>query len=586
MRYSEVVKAYAEIEHTTSRQRIGDLLAALIARTPPEVLGRLVYLTQGKLYPDFVGVEMGLAERLALRAVARALDASEEQVRKNLAATGDLGATAEQVLRRKGHRARRPLSVGEVYERLDRLARSAGPGAQGQKIELLRELVGDASPEEARYLVRTATGKLRLGVADMTLLDVLAMVYAGGKQARPVIERAYNLTSDLGLVATELAEGGLERLAALKPQPGRPIRPMLAQRLGSPSEIMQRMGGACAAEYKYDGERVQVHRLADGQVAIFSRRIEDITHQYPDVLESVRKHLRPRSAIFEGEVVAVEPGTGELRPFQELMHRKRKHRVQEAIEAYPVALVAFDLLYADSVDYTPHPYPKRRAVLSKAIESTPSLCLATQEVVRSAETLERFFLKAVADGAEGVVCKNVSEHATYRAGAREWLWIKYKREYVSAMADTVDLVVVGALHGRGRRGGTFGSLLLAAYDPEADVFRAVTKCGSGFSDQDLQQDLPRRLEPLELPHRHPRVDSRLVPDVWFVPEVVIEVIGAEITLSPTHTAALGQFRPGSGLAIRFPRFTGRYRDDKRPEDATTVAELAEMYRRQLRQLPQ
>lgn len=578
--YAGIVAAYAEIERTTSRTRITEVLADLLRRSPVDLIGKLVYLTQGKLYPDFIGVEIGLAERLAVRAVAGASGQSEEAVRQFLAATGDLGLVTERLLSEAGHRPVRALGLAEVYDHLERIARASGPGAIRQKVELLRELIKSASPEEAKYLVRTATGHLRLGVADMTLVEVLAQVYGGGKPARPIVERAYNLTSDLGFVATEIARGGLERLAGLTPQPGRPVRPMLAQRLPSAADILRHLGGACAAEYKYDGERVQIHRLEDGGIVLFSRRLENITHQFPDVIEELQPNLKPRTAILEGEVVAVEPGSMELRPFQELMHRKRKHRIEEAIAEYPVALVLFDLLFADGTDFTREPYPRRRAALVQAVTPAPGIQFAKHEVIDSVEALEQYFEQAVTEGAEGLVCKSVADASVYRAGAREWLWIKLKREYVGAMTDTVDLVVVGALYGRGRRAGAYGSLLLAAYDPEADVFRAVTKCGTGFTDHDLKEELPKRLRPLEIPHRHPRVDSRVTPDVWFTPQQVLEVLGAEITLSPIHTAALGQFRANCGLAIRFPRFTGRYRDDKQAEDATTVAELAEMYRQQ------
>lgn len=582
MRYAEIVRTYEAIEQTSSRQRITDLLSDLLRRTPPALIGRLVFLTQGRLAPEFAGLEMGLAERLAARAVAQTGGVTEEEVRQLLASMGDLGLVAEHVLARCHHHPAPSLEVEEVWERLNAIARSSGQGAVGRKVRLLRELLQEATPREARYLLRTVTGKLRLGVADMTLLDALARISEPERQVRAVLERAYNLTSDLGFVAEVLVAGGLRRLETLGPQPGRPIRPMLAQRLHDAAEIMERMGGTCAAEDKYDGERVQLHRRDDGELVLFSRRLENITHQYPDVLRSVQPSLRARSAIVEGEVVAVEPGTDELRPFQELMHRRRKHRIEEAMTQYPVVLIAFDLLYADGEDFTGRPYPQRRQALERVLDPSAEVWLARQRVVHSAAELEACFLQAIADGSEGLVCKSVAPTSTYRAGAREWLWIKYKREYVSEMADSVDLVVVGALYGRGRRAGTYGSLLLAAYDPEADVFRATTKCGSGFSDRDLYEELPRRLKPLVLPHRHPRVDARLTPDVWFVPEQVIEVIGAEVTLSPVSSAALGQLQAGSGLAIRFPRFTGRYRDDKRPEDATTVGELIEMYRQQRR----
>ncbi|MEM2455114.1 MAG: ATP-dependent DNA ligase, partial [Candidatus Bathyarchaeia archaeon] len=199
------------------------------------------------------------------------------------------------------------------------------------------------------------------------------------------------------------------------------------------------------------------------------------------------------------------------------------------------------------------------------------------------EDLERFFEEAVEAGCEGLVCKSLSKDSVYQAGARGWLWIKYKRDYKSEMTDTVDLVVVGAFYGRGKRAGKYGALLLAAYNHDNDTFETICKCGSGFTDEDLE-NLPKMLEPYKINHKHPRVNSEIEADVWFVPKVVIEVIGAEITLSPIHTCAKDVIRKGSGLAIRFPRFTGRYRTDKSAEDATTISEIIEMYKRQLKKI--
>ena len=292
--------------------------------------------------------------------------------------------------------------------------------------------------------------------------------------------------------------------------------------------------------------------------------------------------MRAGSAIIEVEAVARDPDTGELLPFQELMRRKRKHGVAEAAAALPASLHAFDLLYVDGEDFTRLPYPERRARLEQVIAPGPRVQLAEQRIVASVPELEDYFNLAISAGTEGLVCKSLAASSVYQAGARGWPWIKLKRDFVSAMIDTVDLVVVGAFFGRGRRAGIYGSLLLAAYDPEADVFRTVTRLGTGFKDEELAS-LPERLAPYAIPHQHPRVDARLVPDVWFVPAAVLEVAGAELTLSPVHTAGWGAVRPGSGLAIRFPRFTGRWRDDKAAEDATTTGELLELYRAQGRQ---
>jgi DNA ligase 1 len=259
------------------------------------------------------------------------------------------------------------------------------------------------------------------------------------------------------------------------------------------------------------------------------------------------------------------------------MHRRRKHGIAEAIDEWPVSLFCFDLLYADGQDLTRLPYRDRRARLEAAVTPSLRLRLSTAAEVDNPEALERFFDQAITDGCEGLLCKSLSESAGYQAGARGWLWIKLKRDYRSELSDTLDLVVVGALAGRGRRAGMYGALLLAAYDPETDQFPTVCKCGTGFGDAELAA-LPSRLAPLARDEPPARVAARMVPDVWFEPALVVEVLGAELTLSPTHTAAWGVLKEDAGLALRFPRFTGRYRDDKASEDATTVQELLDLYR--------
>jgi len=357
---------------------------------------------------------------------------------------------------------------------------------------------------------------------------------------------------------------------------------MLAERLGSPEEILEKLGGKCRAEFKYDGERIQAHKKGN-KVILFSRRLENITEQYPDAAELFRKYTKAKDAIIEAEVVAIDPDTGEMKPFQELMHRRRKYGVQKAIEEYPVSLFMFDALYADGKDLTLKPYPIRHKALERIIQPSERVRVAENLIVKNPEELEQFFEKAVENGCEGLICKSINPDSVYQAGARGWLWIKYKRDYKSEMTDTVDLVVVGAFHGRGKRGGTYGALLLAAYDPEEDTFETVTKCGTGFTDKDLAK-LPKMMKKYEIPHKSSRVNSTLDADVWFAPNVVIEVIGAEITLSPIHTCAMDAIRNGSGLAIRFPRFTGNFRLDKAAEDATNTRQIVGMYKGQLKKV--
>jgi len=578
MRYEIVAEAYRDLEAASGRLVLIDRLAELLRQTPDGLLPRVAYLCQGEIAPAFTGIEIGLADKLVTRALAEGTGVALEQVRGTLRETGDLGLTAERLL--VGRDLAATLEVAEVFETLHQIAAAAGAGSQGRKLELLGGLLARATPLEARYLARTVTGTLRLGVGTPTILDALALVHAGGRAARPVLERAYNICSDLGLVAATLVHGGLAEVEAIQVRAGNPVRPMLAQRMSSAPELLAKLGGSCAAEYKYDGVRLQAHRTADGRVELFTRRLERVSDQFPDVVELLATGLAPRQAILEGEVVAADPASGELRPFQEVMHRRRKHGIAEAIDSWPVSLFCFELLYADGQDLTRLPYPERRARLEAAVTPSARLRLATAARVDDPAELERCFEQAIADGCEGLLCKSLSLDAGYQAGARGWLWIKLKRDYRTELSDTLDLVVVGALAGRGRRAGIYGALLLAAYDAEADLFRTVCKCGTGFSDAELAA-LPQRLAPLVRPAEDgppARVDARMVPDVWFEPGLVAEVLGAELTLSPTHTAAWGLLKEDAGLALRFPRFTGRWREDKAPEDATTVAEVVDLYR--------
>jgi DNA ligase-1 len=577
MQYETVAETYRDLERVTGRLQLIERLAALLAQTPAELLPTICYLSQAQIAPEFAGVQLGLAEKLAARGVAEAAGVASERVLAVLRDTGDLGQTAEQLLAESADARPATLEVARVVDTLHAIAASTGPGSQTQKLALLVGLLRAATPLEARYLVRLVTGTLRLGIGTPTILDALAQVYAGGRAARPILERGYNICCDIGLVAATLAEGGTVAVERLNVRPGNPIRVMLAQRLSDAAEILDKLGGSCAAEYKYDGMRIQAHRTADGQVELFTRRLERVSSQFPDVVRLLADRLRPREAILEGELVAADPVTGELRAFQEVMYRRRKHGIAEAARDVPVSLFCFDLLYADGEDLTRLPYPQRRARLAEAIDASPQLRLATAARADDEPALEAAFEQAVTDGCEGLVCKSLAPSSGYQAGARGWQWIKLKRDYRTELSDTLDLVVVGALFGRGRRRGVYGALLLATYDPENNTFATICRCGTGFSDAELAA-LPARLAPLRRTDRPARVDARQPADVWFEPAMVIEVLAAELTLSPNHTAGWGQVKDGAGLALRFPRFTGRYRDDKAPDDATTVAEAVQLYR--------
>lgn len=566
---------------TSSRIALTGYLVTLFKKTPADIIDKVTYLIQGKLYPDYDGIEIGLADKMVVRAIASSSGKDISQIERIYQKTGDLGDAAGLALKSKSQSTlfSETMTVERVYSTFDRVARTTGSGSQDLKLRLISSLLNDASSEESRYIIKFVMGQLRLGIADYTVLDALSFAFTGDKSNRHILEDAYNVSSDLGTVAKLLATKGLEAVRSVQITLYKPLRPMLAERVTTAEEALERMEGRAGIEFKLDGERVQVHK-GKGRVELFSRSLEKITSHYPDVVDRV-KSIKPE-VILEGEVIAINPETEEYLPFQELMHRRRKHGVEEAMKNYPVVMNFFDVLYVDGKSKMSLPYSERRDLLKKIIDPAKSknkLQLIRQTIADKPDTIEDFMAAAIENGCEGVMIKQLS--STYRAGARGYAWVKLKREYRSELADTLDLVIVGALHGRGRRAGAYGALLLACYDPIADIFQSATKVGTGFTDEHLEQ-FYKMLRRHIIKQRNARVETGMEMDVWFEPKVVIEVIASEITISPSHAAAKNAIRHGHGLALRFPKFTGKIRDDKKPEDATTVEELVNMYKKQLK----
>ncbi len=584
MRFAELAEAYTKVEATPKRLEMRSLLAELLGRVSGEELGELLYLSQGLLAPEYEGIELGMADSLARRAVAIATHVPEREVALDVKASGDLGTTAEALLRRPRLPEEGPgPTVSEVYRTLRRIAEASGEGSQELKVNLLVGLLGRVAPVEARYLVRFVLGRLRLGVREMTILDALAARFSdGSKEARARIEAAFNVSSDLARVAEVLSASGVAGLDEIRLTVGRPVRPMLAERSPDLADVLERMEGRAALEYKYDGLRVQAHVPANGPARLFSRRLEDLSGQFPELVEALPRALARRPAIVEGECVSVDPDTDEIRPFQEVSRRRgRKYDLARMQEEVPVSLFLFDLLLDADGPLLDRALPERRTRLEALVRPDPQVRLATQRLVGDVASAQAFFDESIAAGCEGVMAKSLSNESLYRAGARGDWWIKYKREYTTGLADSIDGAVVGAFLGRGRRAGTYGALLMAVYDPGQDRFESFCKVGSGFDDAGLKA-LPERLRSYEVDHVPPEVSTGLVPDRWMRPGLVLEVRGAELSLSPIHRAAFGRIRPGAGLALRFPRFTGRYREDKGATEATTSKELEEMFATQVK----
>ncbi|MDT8358587.1 MAG: ATP-dependent DNA ligase, partial [Methanomicrobiaceae archaeon] len=396
---------------------------------------------------------------------------------------------------------------------------------------------------------------------------------------RPVLEHAYNTCSDIGHVAKILKRSGLSGVKRIRVSLNRPISPMLAQRVSEMDEIMGKIPGEkIAAEEKYDGERIEAHK--DGNtVHLFSRRLSDVTGQFPDVVAQVRDHIYADTAIIDGEVVAYDPDSGEYQPFQNLMQRRRKYGVEEYSEKVPVRYVVFDLLYLDGNSQMSDTYPERRTKLKQILEPTDFFIPSGMEVCTSVEEIHTAFSANIEKGLEGVVCKSCAKNSAYKPGNRSWQWIKWKKEYETELSDTLDLVIIGATAGKGKRSGMYGSVLCAAYNRKEDRFQTVCGVGTGFSDEELE-GMPEKLSDVKIKEKPARceVRSQSEPDFWFSPEFVIEVLGSEITRSSAHTCGWSE-EDKRGFALRFPRFI-RWRPEKSPDQATSVEEIAQMYRQQ------
>ena len=579
MDFADIAEMFDRLESTSARLEMTSILADFFKTVPKNELRDLVYIIQGKLHPDFYQIEFGMADRLILRAIAFTSGTPEDKVEELWLKDGDTGTVAEKLIGKKKQMTlfSEPLTFARVVKGLSQIETSEGKDSQDLKMKILSNMLHDSGPVEARYLCRIVTGRMRVGASTMTILDALALTFAT-KENRPEIERAFNITCDIGLVAEKLAEEGMDGIRNIHVTVGNPIKVMLAERLPSIPEVVEKMGGECAIEYKYDGIRAQVH-IGRDSVKIFSRRLEDLTNNFPDIARSLKEHFKGEEAIIEGECVAVDAETGFMQSFQEVTHRRRKHGMDDAVKRYPVRIFMFDMLYVNGKDMTLLPYLERREAIKEWFDISDNIQMSNMKVVHSVEEAEEFFEDAIGARCEGMMAKSIADESIYRAGSRGFLWIKYKKDYHANLTDSFDLVVVGAFYGMGKRAGRYGALLMASYDPETGRYGTVCKLGTGFDDAFLD-NMPSLLDAYKSASRPTSVDAKMIPDVWFEPAVVLEVVGAEISVSPIHTAAMDTVKEGAGIGIRFPRFTGRVRDDKGPDQSTSVMEILEMYEMQ------
>ncbi len=610
--FSDLVAVFRKVEATSKRLEMSALLADLFRRAEAGEIDQILYFLQGELLPPFHGVTLGLSEKYLLRALSRYAGVALESLEAEFRSVGDIGALAELHTAAPGNDAS-GRATSEVYRAIFDLTRFSGEGSVEQKLDALVDLFKPCTPIEAKYIARFIVGKLRLGVGEATLLDALSLAWAdrllrpvvaeqlrlgvdddtllralapplASVAIRPVLERAYYITSDLGLIAQTLYRSGEEALRQLTVRVGYPIRPALCERASSAEEILERMG-RCAVEVKYDGFRCQLHQ-SPREVVLFSRNQERTTEMFPEIVEAARRRFAGREIILEGEALAFDEATGEILPFQTTIQRKRKHGVEEMARNFPLKFFVFDLLYLDGEDWTGRPYAARREKIVELLREcgeSGDRVIYLAEAIRSDDPgeIEAFFDSAVGRRLEGIVAKRLD--APYSAGARDFNWIKLKRSY--RLADSIDLCIVGYWAGQGARARFgIGTILGAVYDPVNDRFVTVSKVGSGFSEAELVR-LKALLDDAAAKEPPPSVVSEIVPEVWVYPKYVVTVTADEISRSSNHTAGkqyddAGKPDDEPGYALRFPRAIGFVRDDKSAHDATTVDEIVALFQKQ------
>jgi len=595
MTFHRLAEYFSQIEATDSRLAMTELLAQVIKEASVGEAGKICYLSLGRLAPLYVGIEFNLAEKMMVKVLSLAYGTDESQARNLYKSKGDLGEVAQELsLKLKVQSSK--LSVVEVYEKLREIAEVSGTGSQEKKVQWMAELLQKLDPLSARYLVRIPVGKLRLGFSDLTILDALSWMAVGDKSKREEIEEAFNARADIGQIAQIIKEkGGLKGLKGVKVSLGVPIMPALCQRLPTPEEMIEKMAPQAqdkvAAEPKYDGTRLQIHFSRKrkweekeaqlsfdtkpvGFVRTFTRNLENTTHMFPDLVQAVFEEVDAQEAILDCEAIGFDPKTGRFLPFQETIKRKRKYEIGKTAKEIPLKFFCFDILYKDGKDLLDLPFSQRREVLEKILPSrNKTILLSPQIVTDDPQELRQYHGEQRRKGLEGVVVKKWE--APYDPGRRGYTWVKFKEEEGKkggGLADTLDCLVMGYNRGKGRR-TQFGIGAFLVGVRKGERFLTVSKIGTGKGLTDEQwMEMHRRCEKAktkEKPKEY-QVSKSLVPDVWCAPKIVVEIKADNITKSPTHTAA---------YALRFPRLV-RFRDDKSPEQATTLGEAEKLFRLQ------
>lgn len=593
MQFKDLALFFERIEKTSSRLAMTEILAELFKTVNTEEIDKVLYLLQGRVAPLYEKNEFLVGEKILLRALSRAVNVEPKLFSEMNKKIGDIGQTVEYYRKKIITIGENNPSISDIFQTLKKITEISGESSQEAKIAIIGELVHSLDPLSCRYVFRIPTNTLRLGFSDMTILDAFSWMLTGDKSLRPRIEEAYHVRPDLGYIGLTLKKHGLSGLSHVQPALFTPILMMKAERLASSEEIIKKIGSGIV-EPKYDGFRLQVHyRKKDKVVKLYSRGLEDVTFMYPDIVSGVIKEVTAKEIILEGEAIGFDAGSGSFLPFQETVQRKRKYDIEKKAQEIPLKLYAFELLYADGVNYLTTPFLERRKHLEKCIHISgmkhhDTLLLSPEKIVTATADIDRAFDEAVSEGLEGIMVKKFD--GIYQPGARGWNWIKFKRSYSSKINDTIDCVVMGYDLGRGKRTDFgIGAFLVGVYDEKNDCYVTLAKIGTGLTDEEWRE-LKKRCDNLHTDHKPSayEVDKAMAVDVWIRPAIVVEIRADEISRSPVHTAGRTMRKTKSGgalevavagFALRFPRLE-HFRDDKKSEDATSLSEIESLFKKQ------
>jgi DNA ligase-1 len=597
--YLALARAFREIHQTRSKLRhiavVREFFRAVLERTPDQLVP-CIYLATNKLAPQFEGIELGIGDMIMQKAIMEATGKSLKNLKAEYKKLGDLGLVAQASTRSiRTLVAPKPLTVMSVFENLHAIAAERGNSSQKKKQDRIRTLLVACKEYESMYIIKALQGKMRINLGPKSVIAGLAhaLAFHESRGANPpeellaksnkLVRAAFARRPDWSVVVSAALKSGLTKLPeTCQLTIGVPVEPMLAQPTNGVEAILHRLQGhdTFTAEYKYDGERAQVHLLPNGTIKIYSRNLEDNTGRFPDIIKRLpNSYIDPattQSFILDCEEVAYDLVSDKILPYQVLSTRSRKDVSLESIKVQ-VCLYVFDILYLNGESLLDNSLKERREKLHEKFKTVPGEThFATHREFENSEELETFLTESIDNQCEGLMIKTWNSSAQYEPARRSPLWLKFKKDYKEGLADSVDLVPIGAWYGKGKRTGVFGAYLLACYNDDSEEYQSACKIGTGFSDVQLQELTASMKEHICDERSYYSTGDALRPDVWFDPVAVWEIRAADLSLSPQHKAAFGLVNPARGIGLRFPRFL-RIRTDKSPEQATNAEQIADLY---------